>query len=54
MIKAITVVDPPIIENIPGQLTERPQWVCWRLEDARQQADEGPLHAWHGTQSVFY
>jgi putative DNA primase/helicase len=32
MIKAITVVDPPIIENIPAQLTERPQWVCWRLE----------------------
>lgn len=32
MIKAITVVDPPIIENIPAQLTERPQWVCWRRE----------------------
>jgi putative DNA primase/helicase len=32
MIKAITAVDPPTIENIPGQLTERPQWVCWRLE----------------------
>jgi putative DNA primase/helicase len=25
-------IDPPIIENIPEQLTERPQWVCWRLE----------------------
>ena len=24
---------PPIIENIPEQLTERPQWVCWRLEE---------------------
>ena len=22
----------PIIENIPEQLTERPQWVCWRTE----------------------
>jgi putative DNA primase/helicase len=32
MIKAITAVDPPTIENIPGQLAERPQWVCWRLE----------------------
>ena len=21
-----------IPENIPEQLTERPQWVCWRLE----------------------
>jgi len=26
-------VKPPIIENIPGQLAERPQWVCWRLEE---------------------
>ena len=32
MMKATTAVDPPIIENIPEQLTERPQWVCWRLE----------------------
>ena len=32
MIKAITAVDPPTIGNIPGQLTERPQCVCWRLE----------------------
>jgi len=22
----------PIIENIPEQLAERPQWVCWRTE----------------------
>src|SRR5215216_6083834 len=22
-----------IVENIPKQLTERPQWVCWRLEE---------------------
>jgi putative DNA primase/helicase len=27
-----TVVKSPVIENIPGQLAERPQWVCWRLE----------------------
>ena len=26
-------IDPPNIENIPEQLTERPQWVCWRLEE---------------------
>jgi putative DNA primase/helicase len=32
MIKATAAVDPPIIENIPEQLTERPQWVCWRGE----------------------
>jgi putative DNA primase/helicase len=23
----------PIAENIPEMLTERPQWVCWRLEE---------------------
>ena len=33
MIKAITAAYPPCVENIPGQLTERPQWVCWRLEE---------------------
>ena len=32
MIKATAAVDPPIIEHIPEQLTERPQWVCWRRE----------------------
>ena len=32
MIKATAAVDPPIIENIPEPLTERPQWVCWRRE----------------------
>src|SRR5215213_3160002 len=32
MIKATAAVDPPIIENIPEELTERPQWVCWRRE----------------------
>lgn len=31
MTAASTPVRPPIIENIPGQLTERPQWVCWRV-----------------------
>ncbi len=33
MTKASTPVQPPRIENIPEQLTERPQWVCWRSED---------------------
>ena len=23
---------PPVIENIPEQLAQRPQWVCWRTE----------------------
>jgi putative DNA primase/helicase len=32
MIKAISPENPLIIENIPEGLTERPQWVCWRLE----------------------
>lgn len=31
--QATTAVNPPIIENIPAQLTERPQWVVWRLEE---------------------
>jgi primase-polymerase (primpol)-like protein len=26
-------VSSPIVENIPERLTERPQWVCWRLEE---------------------
>lgn len=33
MMQESTVVSGPIIENIPTQLTERPQWVCWRLEE---------------------
>jgi putative DNA primase/helicase len=33
MIQASTAVDPPSIENIPARLTERPQWVCWKLEE---------------------
>jgi primase-polymerase (primpol)-like protein len=27
-----TVTSSPVIENIPGRIAERPQWVCWRLE----------------------
>ena len=33
MIKETTTVNQPITENIPEQLTERPQWVCWRFEE---------------------
>jgi primase-polymerase (primpol)-like protein len=33
MIKEATAVYPPAVENIPEQLTERPQWVCWRYEE---------------------
>ncbi len=33
MMQAATAVNPPIIENIPEQLTERPQWVNWQLEE---------------------
>jgi putative DNA primase/helicase len=33
VIKETTTVNQPITENIPDQLTERPQWVLWRLEE---------------------
>ena len=32
MIKESTGLIAPITQNIPEQLAERPQWVCWRLE----------------------
>ena len=32
MIKEAMGLIAPITENIPEQLTERTQWVCWRLE----------------------
>jgi putative DNA primase/helicase len=32
VIKETTTASQPIAENIPVQLTERPQWVCWRRE----------------------
>jgi len=32
VIKETTGLITPTTENIPEQLTERPQWVCWRLE----------------------
>jgi len=33
MTLATSPVNPPIIENIPEKLTERPQWVSWRYEE---------------------
>ena len=33
MMQATTGVGAPIVENIPERLTERPQWVNWRLEE---------------------
>jgi len=33
VIKETTAVSPPNTETIPDRLTERPQWVCWRLEE---------------------
>ena len=33
MQQATTGVSAPIFENIPERLTERSQWVCWRLEE---------------------
>jgi putative DNA primase/helicase len=41
--EASTPVIPPIVENIPEQLTERPQWVCWRnLEREGQKPTKAP------------
>ena len=31
--QATTVVSAPMVENIPERLTERRQWVNWRLEE---------------------
>jgi putative DNA primase/helicase len=42
MMKATTAVDPPNTENIPDQLTERPQWVCWRLEERKGEMTKVP------------
>jgi putative DNA primase/helicase len=42
MIKEATGLIAPIAENIPGQLTERPQWVCWCLEEREGKATKVP------------
>jgi|SRR5215208_2333403 len=40
MLKEITTVNAPITENITEELTERPQWVCWRIE--QRSSDDKP------------
>ncbi len=42
MMQATTPVSAPIIENIPERLTERPQWVCWRLEEREGKTTKVP------------
>jgi primase-polymerase (primpol)-like protein len=33
MIEAISPENLPMIENVPAELVDRPQWVCWCLEE---------------------
>jgi putative DNA primase/helicase len=40
--KETTGIVPPSIANIPEQLAERPQWVCWRLEKREGKATKVP------------
>ena len=49
VIKETTTVNQPITENIPEQLTERPQWVCWRYEEREGKETKVPYIA--GTNS---
>jgi len=43
MIKETTgAVIPNIEENVPAELTERPQWVCWRLEERDEKLTKVP------------
>jgi putative DNA primase/helicase len=37
-----TTIKPPITKNIPEQLAERPQWVCWRLEKREDRLTKVP------------
>ncbi len=41
MIKETTGTDTPI-ENIPEELAERPQWVCWRYEERDEKLTKVP------------
>ncbi len=45
MIKEATGEITLIAENIPEQLTERPQWVCWRLEEREGKTTKVPYIA---------
>jgi putative DNA primase/helicase len=42
MTETITGTNIPAIENIPEELTERPQWVCWRLEERDEKLTKVP------------
>jgi putative DNA primase/helicase len=42
VIKETTGMITPITENIPEEFTERPQWVCWRLEERDEQLAKVP------------
>jgi putative DNA primase/helicase len=42
MITEATGLITPIAENIPEQLTERTQWVCWRLEERKGELTKVP------------
>jgi putative DNA primase/helicase len=42
MIRETTGVSTLITENIPEELTERPQWVCWRLEERDEKLTKVP------------
>jgi putative DNA primase/helicase len=42
MLQASSPVSAPMIENFPEQLTERPQWVCGRLEEREDKTTKVP------------
>jgi putative DNA primase/helicase len=42
MTETIIGANMPAIENIPEELTERPQWVCWRLEERDEKLTKVP------------
>jgi putative DNA primase/helicase len=42
MIEAISPVVLPIIENIPEELKQRPQWVLWRYEERDEKLTKIP------------
>ena len=42
MIKETTGLITLVPENIPDELTERPQWVCWRYEERNETLTKVP------------
>ncbi len=45
MSETSTPMKPPTIENIPPQLSERPQWICWRIEEREGRPTKVPYQA---------